>query len=264
MPRTATHQITTDAREFGLHLQQGGWRLGLLVARNVVKAPGRVPAETLAPKTNATEFARQAGTTPSRVLRYLEAWERAATAGIVPPADTLTPGQEVLTHNGNAFVIDVDRIGSWQAYYKTPRPEPEPIVRTRPAPATPPPAPAPRPTPTIADPNVSAAVDDGDRRYRAERSQRQWRETTDNLDAHAQALHDEQSAEYAELLTQARWVARRMNDIARGPEWQAEGRPEAAEETRNLAHQLALVAEVVEAGTVTDAAITELINDTTS
>ena len=27
--------IDNDAREFGQHLKQGGWRLGLLVARNM-------------------------------------------------------------------------------------------------------------------------------------------------------------------------------------------------------------------------------------
>jgi hypothetical protein len=50
----AAHAITADATEFGNHMRQGGWRLGLLVARNVAVAPGRVAPETLLPKVNAT------------------------------------------------------------------------------------------------------------------------------------------------------------------------------------------------------------------
>jgi hypothetical protein len=30
-----------DAREFGIHVRQGGWRLGLLVARNVEPRKGQ-------------------------------------------------------------------------------------------------------------------------------------------------------------------------------------------------------------------------------
>lgn len=85
----------TDAREFGLRLRRGGWRSGLLVARNVVRAPGRVPVETLAPKTNATEFARMADCSNDRVLRHLRAWERAATAGLVPPSTSLAPDKDL-------------------------------------------------------------------------------------------------------------------------------------------------------------------------
>jgi hypothetical protein len=31
--------LDNDAREFGQHFKQGGWRLGLLVARNVKQHP---------------------------------------------------------------------------------------------------------------------------------------------------------------------------------------------------------------------------------
>ncbi|MGH3322170.1 MAG: hypothetical protein ACRDN9_18765 [Streptosporangiaceae bacterium] len=41
----------------------------------MVKASGRVSYETLAPKVNATEFARQSGVGKDKVLRYLEAWD---------------------------------------------------------------------------------------------------------------------------------------------------------------------------------------------
>lgn len=97
-----------DAREFGLHLAQGGWRMGLLVARNVVRAPGRVALATLAPKTNATQFAKIANTSNDRVLRYLDAWQLAARAGKVPDASTLQPGVEI--------ELDTDALPHWAVY----------------------------------------------------------------------------------------------------------------------------------------------------
>ena len=42
---TVTAAIELDAHEFGLHLKQGGWRLGLLVARDVNR--GRVTQRCL-------------------------------------------------------------------------------------------------------------------------------------------------------------------------------------------------------------------------
>ena len=88
-----------DAREFGLHDKQGGWRLGLLVARNVEKGqPGRPPENvttvTINGKVSATAFAEESGTSAPRVLRYLAAWERAADAGHVPHAAELHPGSD--------------------------------------------------------------------------------------------------------------------------------------------------------------------------
>lgn len=99
-----------DAREFGLHSKQEGWRLGLLVARNVVKAPGRVAVETLRPKVNATEFARQSSTTNDRVLRHLKAWDKAAEDGIVPPSSSLKPGTEI--------DLDASKLPPWTDYYE--------------------------------------------------------------------------------------------------------------------------------------------------
>ncbi|MEX2448574.1 MAG: hypothetical protein WD404_07505, partial [Solirubrobacterales bacterium] len=72
------------AAVFGAHVKAGGWRLGLLVARNVEKGSGDgindryregVSRETPS-KVSAREFAEQAGTTAARVLRHLEAWDR--------------------------------------------------------------------------------------------------------------------------------------------------------------------------------------------
>lgn len=117
MTRTATQNtphaaatVTTDAHEFGIHVHQGGWRLGMLVARNVVKSPGRVAAATLAPKTNATRFAKDSKTTVDRVLRYLDAWEAGAEAGHVPHATDLQPGMDV--------DLNVDRLPSWDVFYR--------------------------------------------------------------------------------------------------------------------------------------------------
>ena len=78
---TGQGRTQADAQEFGQHVRQGGWRLGLLVARNVVRAPGRVSIETLAPKTNATRFGELSGVSTTKVLRYLAAWNLAAEQG---------------------------------------------------------------------------------------------------------------------------------------------------------------------------------------
>jgi hypothetical protein len=76
-------QVQQDAREFGLHVRQGGWRLGLLVARNVEKGKGEGGGGTDGShrrdrdsdeKVSARKFASVAGTSHDRVLRYLDAW----------------------------------------------------------------------------------------------------------------------------------------------------------------------------------------------
>lgn len=100
-----------DAREFGLHVKQGGWRLGLLVARNVQKGAGGGGTHADRNdrygqgKVSAQEFARLSGTSAPRVLRYLDAWERAAEDGHVP----LEPDQEI--------ELDSDQLPAWGDYY---------------------------------------------------------------------------------------------------------------------------------------------------
>lgn len=86
MPTT----IEQDAREYGVHVRHGGWRLGLLVARSVEKG-----AKKDSDKVSADEFARRSGTSADRVIHYLDAWERAADAGYVPHSTDVTPGQDV-------------------------------------------------------------------------------------------------------------------------------------------------------------------------
>lgn len=105
--------INQDAVEFGLHVKQGGWRLGLLVARSVEKKIGGRPLKTSSTeevfKISAEAFAKEAGTTGDRVLRHLDAWSRAANAGFVPAATDLNPGAEP--------ELDVDALPPWSNFY---------------------------------------------------------------------------------------------------------------------------------------------------
>lgn len=105
--------VQRDAEEFGVHVKAGGWRLGLLVARNVEKGVGTgrpKKGETVSrEKVSAAEFAQQSTTSTARVLRYLSAWEHAAADGLVPPAHALSPGEDI--------DLDLDKLGDWDAYY---------------------------------------------------------------------------------------------------------------------------------------------------
>jgi hypothetical protein len=106
-----------DAREFGLHMKQGGWRLGLLVARNVSKGTNhggdrksdQRNDRSVDRKVSVKEFARQAGTSHPRVSRHLDAWNRAADAGHVPHASELTPGVDP--------DLDWDSLPAWGNFY---------------------------------------------------------------------------------------------------------------------------------------------------
>lgn len=262
-------KITTDAREFGLHMRQGGWRLGLLVARNVAVAPGRVAPETLLPKVNATEFARRAGTSNDRVLRHLAAWERAANAGLVPHARDLNPGSDV--------DLDVERLPAWSPIYNAPATQ-----RTTPRRAqTPPPAPVQTRT---ADPVVppvqapSAGPDEDAAVNRAlEAANDRMRQALEEIRAGnamgvatGSTTDDPAAARSAEWQEDVRYAinaiaghVRRLFDAARDDEWQQDGRPRAAEDMRKLARQLDMIADLTvspDKGTVTDEALASLMN----
>ncbi|MEV8060754.1 hypothetical protein AB0P37_30880 [Streptomyces antimycoticus] len=97
--------IGKDARDFGAYARGGGWVFALKVARSV--QPGipqvssgaeqsrrHVGAEQSS-KVSAVNFARLAGCSPKRVMRFYRAWEKAAEAGIVPMFEELTPGVDV-------------------------------------------------------------------------------------------------------------------------------------------------------------------------
>ena len=107
--------IRKDAIEYGLHVRQGGWRLGLLVARCVEKGVGDRSVSRNARnakidgKVSAQTFARQSGTSAPRVLRYLEAWQLAAAGGHVPDAATLSPGVDP--------ELEWDALPEWKDYY---------------------------------------------------------------------------------------------------------------------------------------------------
>lgn len=104
----------TDAHEFGLHVRQGGWRLGLLVARNVEPGTGSGDRTDLEPrhdraKVSATQFAEASGTSKTRVMRYVTAWEKAAKAGLVPHAAELKHGQNL--------DLDAAKLPEWSQFY---------------------------------------------------------------------------------------------------------------------------------------------------
>ncbi|MDF5758376.1 hypothetical protein [Spongiactinospora sp. TRM90649] len=102
--------ITRDAQGFGAYAEYGCWLFALMVARSArnarggslpgapVSDPNDQPERPSTPesgKVSFTAFAERAGCDVGRVSRYFKAWERAAQAGIVPPAAKLRPGQEV-------------------------------------------------------------------------------------------------------------------------------------------------------------------------
>lgn len=100
--------LDNDAREFGQHFKQGGWRLGLLVARNVEphkgqgkprpqvdEAAGATVTEKPT-KVSGTEFAIKSGVSKQCVAYYYKAWQLAADDGKCPHAETLSPDDEVL------------------------------------------------------------------------------------------------------------------------------------------------------------------------
>ncbi len=101
--------VARDARHFGAYARSGGWTFGLMVARSV--RPGASTGgyrdkqdrsdrnerngQDDQGKVSANRFAVLAGTSAPRVMRFYRAWERAATAGVVPAFDQLVPGCDV-------------------------------------------------------------------------------------------------------------------------------------------------------------------------
>lgn len=259
-----TRSVLADATEFGLHMKQGGWRLGLLVARNVAVAPGRVSPETLLPKVNATEFARRAGTSNDRVLRHLAAWERAANAGLVPHAAALTPGSPV--------DLDVERLPAWGPIYNAPlerrptrprTPAPGPVT-TRPVDVPAPPVQAPTAEPNPSDALVSSALTAA-----AEDARR----TLEHIRAtDAEIPHEDRAAaRSAEWTEDVRYAVnaimghtRRLFDASRDSEWSDPvARRRAAQDLLGISKQLAVISEIAvdpSKGSVTDQDLANLLN----
>ncbi|MCV7030253.1 hypothetical protein [Mycobacterium sherrisii] len=88
--------IDEDARVFGQHFE-GGWQLGLLVARNVHKRAraGRpAKSERVRNKVTCGEFAKLAGVSDRTIQWYWDTWALAAEAGHCTPADELPLGAD--------------------------------------------------------------------------------------------------------------------------------------------------------------------------
>lgn len=88
--------IDDDAARFGGHFE-GGWQLGLLVARNVYKraGAGRPPkSEQVRIKVSPKQFADKAGVSDRTVQLYYDTWQLAAEEGHCTPAEKLSPGDD--------------------------------------------------------------------------------------------------------------------------------------------------------------------------
>lgn len=131
--RTQTTQLNSDAKEFGVGVRCGGWRLGLLVARNVAHggSGGRPTAENRSPengseKVSISKFAELAGVSKSHVKYYLDAWELAAKAGLVPSSDQITPGEDDIDIEADSIEVEDNPRTHWTHFYqlaKTPQKE---------------------------------------------------------------------------------------------------------------------------------------------
>ncbi|MFE3475734.1 hypothetical protein ACFXOI_29640 [Streptomyces bacillaris] len=97
-------RLAADVEEFAMHDRKGGWARALLVARRVEPGEGfgvsaahqsRCFDRNTFRRISAREFARRSGTSAKRVMAFFDAWARASTDGIVPPAYDLTPGMHV-------------------------------------------------------------------------------------------------------------------------------------------------------------------------
>lgn len=113
--------IEMDAKEFGEHVRNGGWRLGLLVARSVESLGRGRPVKSdnsdLA-KIGANAFAHKSGARISdkTVTKYLDAWDAASAAleNGIPHSTALLPGE--------GFMFDNEKHTPelWKKYFKPP------------------------------------------------------------------------------------------------------------------------------------------------
>lgn len=125
-PTPQVSQIDSDAKEFGVGVRCGGWRLGLLVARSVAKGTaGRPKAEanhslendSLA-KVSMNQFAELAGVSVSHVKYYYDAWELAAKASLVPSADSIKPGDEDIDVEADSIEVEDNPRTHWSHFYQ--------------------------------------------------------------------------------------------------------------------------------------------------
>jgi hypothetical protein len=108
--------LEDDAAVFGGNFE-GGWQLGLLVARNVHKRTqaGRPSkSEQVRNKVSCAKFAEKAEVSERTVQLFYDAWQLAAEAGHCTSADELLPGEEDPKLAG----IDPEL---WRKYYRLSR-----------------------------------------------------------------------------------------------------------------------------------------------
>lgn len=122
-------QLDRDAQEFGIGVRCGGWRLGLLVARNVAPAkagrPSAINHSLENDKVSMNSFAETAGVAVSQVKYYYDAWELAAQAGLVPKASQIVFGDEEVDVDIDSIEVDDNPRTEWSHFYGLARKPPE-------------------------------------------------------------------------------------------------------------------------------------------
>lgn len=143
-------QIQSDRTEFANNFKQGGWRLGLLVARNVYISSGERSRSDLTAaklgKLTANQFAEGIDVSARTVQLYYKAWELASNRNdgpCVTPPSLLKPGQDD-SASINELVEETDpdeRLKAlnklWLSFYHKAKgkaePKPEPKPETKPS-----------------------------------------------------------------------------------------------------------------------------------
>lgn len=117
--------VEQDARAFGQHIKQGGWRLAFLVARSCdPTSKGGRPSqdencsqENGSAKVSFRRFAEMAGVSASTVFYHYNAWQLAAEEGHCTPACQLMPDSE---DGGRDDLEEVDEENRelWRKFYR--------------------------------------------------------------------------------------------------------------------------------------------------
>lgn len=115
-------QLERDATEFGVAVRCGGWRLGLLVARNVEPGQAGRPTEESATSSQLTKvsmnrFAEMAGVSRKQVQDHYKAWELAAQAGLVPKADQIVFGDDEVAVDIDSIEVEDNPRTEWSHFY---------------------------------------------------------------------------------------------------------------------------------------------------
>jgi hypothetical protein len=115
-------QLERDAAEFGIGVRCGGWRLGLLVARNVEPGTAGRPTEesrtsAQLTKVSGRKFAEMAGVSARSVDYYYKAWDLAAQAGLVPKADQIAFGDDEVAVDIDSIEVEDNPRTQWGHFY---------------------------------------------------------------------------------------------------------------------------------------------------